>query len=452
MSETPKSPKDLNEFLAAPEGMSDAERERLEERRRHDDARRKRERWRKRKTKPTLEEILANIVEVAECPERNPNGYKRRSIDRRKYELEGDFLIEHVLEHGRFGHVKAMAKLVPTEGDRRLLAARTKSSLREHDQRYFDRWMAPHLNKFPDLVRETQQHKLGAWISDIHSLFGDPFTWLAFADFCDHAQPDVIAFGGDIHDGSEISTHDKPAGFTTGFQLECDVNRAMVTEIRRIAPRARLLYLPDNHFTDRVVRHLTQTDKALSGLRSMRIDRLLELDGLEVELVHRGSFLAPTGHESDVGRKTLWGQLQLTHGTKVGQHPAQAELMEWLDLSRPKGAQLHGISGHVHRLNTAIGPKSGIRQVGWTSAHCACIDEAALYYVKGNAPAWSRGFVIFEKGRKALQVNDVRTDFGEAFANGWSIEQKKKLPTGIEPVRRWWLRRYREDLKAYTAS
>jgi hypothetical protein len=126
--------------------------------------------------------------------------------------------------------------------------------------------------------------------------------------------------------------------------------------------------------------------------------------------------------------------------------------MEWIELGLPKGSQGHGISGHVHRFSEVIGSKSGIRTMGWTTSHCGCIDEAALYYVKGNVPAWSKGFVIAEKGRKAMEVNGVRTDFGEAFARGWSIRQKGKLPEGIEPVRKWWLKRYAKELKEYAAE
>lgn len=259
----------LDDFLSAPDSVKLNEREmqKLIERKLREDARLKRERWRKTKVRPTLEDILADIIAVAECEERNPRGYTQRSIDRRRYELHGEYLIEHVLEHGTFGHLKSMAKLLPSVGDRRLLQARTKASLREHDQRYYDRYFAPYIDRFPELSRETEKGQLLAWISDIHSLFGDPFTWLAFIDFLEHAQPNVVCFGGDIHDGSEISTHDKPSGFTTGFQLELDVNRAMVSEVRRILPKAIIIYLPDNHFTDRAVRHFTQTDPMLSGDR-----------------------------------------------------------------------------------------------------------------------------------------------------------------------------------------
>tara|TARA_R110002153_G_scaffold9324_1_gene38593 strand:+ start:478 stop:1830 length:1353 start_codon:yes stop_codon:yes gene_type:complete len=442
----------LDEHLAAPDSVRNNEKEmaKLLERNLRDEARLKRERWHKKKGKPTLEDILADIVEVAESEEKNPRGHQQRSINRRRYELHGQYMIEDVLEHGTFGHLKSMAKLQPSTADRRLLLKRTKDSLLAHDHRYFDRYIAPYVDLYPELTRVTQKSKQVVWYSDSHSFFGDPFTWLAFLDFIASSQPEVVCLGGDTNDGSMISNHDHPPGFGAPFQQENDLQRAQVREIRRLCPNARILMIPDNHWTDRIVRYMTQISSALSGVRSMRIDKLMGLEESGAEIVHRGSFLAPKGHEADVGRKTLWGQLQLTHGTKTGRFPAMAELMDWVDLGLPKGAHGLGLSGHVHRRQQVIGPNSGLRRMSWVSTHCACTDYGALYFVKGNAPAWSRGFEIVDKGAKAIQSVGVDTTSGEAFAHGWRYEAKKGLPKAPNAVKKWWLKRYKSDFLEFS--
>lgn len=440
----------VEKFLSAPEEVvaDESELKKIQDRKARDAARVERERASKSKDRPTLEDILGDVVRVAEDEETNPY-HEFRSISRRRYELYGHYPIEYVLEHGRFEHVKKMAGLVPTVGDQRLLHARTLDSLREHDQRYFQRYLWPYVDQFPELKRATDQSKLVAWISDTHSLFMDPFTWLAFLDFLDHAQPDVVVWGGDHIDGSEISTHPKPYGFSTKLQVELDFFRAMLEEAREVCPRARFVWTASNHWTDRIVRHLTQTDPALANLRSMRIDKQLNLDNLDIELAHGGSFLAPPGQEDDVPRATLWEQIQVTHGTKTGKFPAMAELLEWVDMGLPKGSHGAGISGHVHRFQQVVGPHSGLRHMSWTCAHGAVIDEVAKYYVKGNRPAWSRGFVIAEKGRRAVNVTGVDTTLGECFANGWSFEKKGRYPNGVEDTRKFWLRRYKQRMKSY---
>lgn len=452
MTEEPKP--GLDDFLAAPDNVTANEKElkKLLERKLREDARLKRERWKKSTTRPTLEDILADIIEVAECEERNPRGHEQRSINRRRYELHGKYLIEHVLEHGTFGHLKQMAKLLPTGTDRRLLLKRTKDSLLAHDQRYFQRHIAPYIDTHPELTRETQKSKQLVWYSDSHSFFGDPFTWMAFLAFIETSQPEAVALGGDVNDGSMISSHPHPPGFGAHFQDENDLQRAQVREIRRVCPNTVILMIPDNHWTDRIVRYMTQVSPALAGLRSMRVDKLMGLDESDVEIVHRGSFLAPKGHEADVGRKTLWGQLQLTHGTKTGKFPAMAELMDWVQMGLPKGAHGLGLSGHVHRRQQVNGPNSGLRRMGWVSTHCACTDYGAIHYVKGNAPAWTRGFEIVDKGSKAIQSVGVDTTAGEAFAHGWRYEAQKGLPKSPAAVEKWWRKRYAADFREFASE
>jgi len=427
---------------------NERELKKIKERKARDEARLKRERAGKAQTPPSLEDILADVVRVAEDEDANPY-HEFRSISRRRYELFGHYPIEFVLQHGRFEHIKQMAGLVPTVGDQRLLHVRTLDSRREHDARYYQRYLLPYVDLFPELRRATEKSKLLAFISDTHSLFMDPVTWLAFLDFIDHAQPDVIVWGGDHIDGSEISSHPKPYGFSTKLQVELDFFRAMLEEARELCPNSRFVWTASNHWTDRIVRHLTQTDPALANLRSMRIDKQLNLKELDIELAHGGSFLSPPGQEDAVPRATLWEQIQVTHGTKVGKFPAMAELLDWVDMGLPKGSHGAGISGHVHRFQQVIGPNSGLRHMSWTCSHGGVIDEVAKYYVKGNRPAWSRGFVIAEKGRRAINVTGVDTTLGECFANGWSFRKTGRYPSGVEDTRKFWLKRAKARMASY---
>lgn len=425
----------VERFLAAPEEVVTNEREleKLVARKHQDAARLERERRSKLKQEPTLEDLLADMVRVAEDSATNP-WHEFRAISKRRYELYGHYPVEKLLQHGYFEHLKTMAGLADGEGDRMLLRARTHKSKREHDQRYVDRYIAPHYNKFPELRRQTSKAQMAVWISDTHSMFMDPFTWLAFLAFIEDAQPDVIVWGGDHVDGSEISSHPQIPGHTLPFQVELDCLNAMWVEARERCPRARFIWIESNHFMPRFVRFLTQHAKTLSSMRTLRMDKILDFEGLDVEVIQPGTFLSPKGQEDRRPAIKLWDRLVSTHGTIVSKHQAQGELLHW-------GAS--GWSGHCHRDQIALSPTAGLRLERWLSCPGATIDEAAKYYVKGNVPAWSRGFAIAEMMRGALQLTPVITTEGVCMAHGFYYQHKGKLPTGVVPVRKFWEKRWK---------
>lgn len=401
----------------------------LRERTARDAARQARERYGKKSVRPTLEDLLADIVRVAEDEATNP-WHEFRAISRRRYELYGHYPVELLLEHGRFEHVKAMAGLQPGRGDRRLLLAREEQSIGAHCARYARRWLLPHVGKFPALSRERSGSRLALAIGDTHSLLMDPFAWESFAEFAEHSQPEAILWVGDHVDGSEISRFPKVPGFTVSLQEELDCQRAMMRELRGRCPRARFVLVPDNHFWDRLVSYLTQSAPALANLRSMRIDQLLDLRELEVELAPSGSWLAPGADKRPAFR--LWDRLLVTHGTRLGAHPAYAELAAWGQ---------SGVSGHVHRHQLAMGGTPATRGEQWMCLPGGVIDQAARHYVKGPEPAWSRGWGVVESCGRALRLTPVAVD-DHAMADGWCMERPKGLPEGLEDVRAYWRKRW----------
>ena len=428
---------DVSKFLSAPEDIIDNPRELAKalDRKARDAARLQRERASKRKGVPTLEDILSDVVRVAEDEDTNPQA-EFRSISKRRYELYGHYPIEYVLEHGTFAHVLQMAGLAQTPTTGRMLKSRTETSLKAHDRRYYTRYIAPHSNKFPELRRATQKAQQVVFISDTHSFFADPFTWNAFLGFITDSQPEIICFGGDLIDGSMISTHPKPPGFGAPLQLELDLFVAQAKEVREACPNARLIHIASNHWTDRMVRHLTQVDPVLSGLRSMRFDQLVPYDEIGMECHMGGSFLAPEGQEEGEGSVRLWDNLLvLTHGTRVGKYPAEAELNVW---------GTNGVSGHVHRGQIMKGSTNATRHLTWACSPAGVADACAKYYVKSPGPAWQRGFTVINKGRKSLQFTTADTTQNECYVDGFYYDaSKRKHPTGVDELKKYWLRRYK---------
>lgn len=434
MSDTPEDK--VEQFLSAPEEVVSDPREaaKLKDRKERDRARKARERAGKRKGKPSLEDILTDVVRVAEDEEHNPH-HEFRSVSKRRYEVYGLYPIEDVLQYGRFETVKQMAELSDSVGDRMLLNARSNRTLQSHDRRYIQRYIQGHINKFPELQRATAKAKMGVFISDTHSAFCDPFYWESFLAFAEDAQPDLIGLVADHVDGSEISGHDKVPGFTLPLQVELDLFKAQVTEIReRLGDKVRIVLVGDNHFFDRLTRYLTQVSRALAGLRSLRIDQLMGLGDLDIELAMGGSFVSPEGQEDKRPFIRLWDRFNMTHGTALGKFPAMGELMNW---------GTSGISGHVHRDQIIRGPVASLRDEQWMCLGSGVIDEVAKYYVKGAGPSWSRAWGIMEMMNGHIQFTSVDVSNRVAMAHGWYYTAAKSLPnSGVQKVRKFWGRRY----------
>lgn len=432
-----KSPEEkVEQFLSAPEEVVADPREaaKLKDRKERDRARKARERAVKRKGKPSLEDILSDVVRVAEDEEHNPY-HEFRSISQRRYEIYGEWPIEYVKEYGRFETVKQMAELSDSVGDRMLVNARSAKTLREHDSRYIRRYIQPHINKFPELQRATAKAKMGVFISDTHSLFMDPFYWESFLAFCEDAQPDMIGMAADHIDGSEISTHPHVPGFTMPLQTELTMQKMMVKEMReRLGYDVRIVLVGDNHWFDRMTRYLTQVARALAGLDSLRIDKLMGLDELEVELAMGGSFVSPEGQEDKRPFIRLWDRFNMTHGTALGKFPANGELMSW---------GTSGVSGHVHRDQIVRGNVASLRDEQWMCLGSGVIDEVAKYYVKGAGPSWSRAWGVIEMMGGHLQMTSVDVTNRVAMAHGWYYKARPNLPyKGVEKVRDFWRKRY----------
>lgn len=425
----------VESFLAAPEATVRDERERakLVQRKKQDDARLAREAASKSKDRPSQEDILADLVRVAEDEETNPF-HKFRSLSQRRYELYGHYSIERVLELGRFEHLKQQAGLATTIGTRMLLNVRTERSLDAHDERYMRRYLLPHVNKFPELGRAATGWKSGLVISDLHGFYLDPFTWNAFLWAAEHLCPDVVYFNGDVIDGLEISTHPKVPGASVPLQMEFDLVRELMREMRATVPaKTRIVWGAGNHFLDRMTRYMTQVARAHAGLRGMRIDKLVELDDLDIELVQGGSFCSPKGQESQKPRKVLWDHYLMTHGTKLGATPAYQELQQW---------GMSGTSGHVHRAAVHYGATRAHAALTWMSTPMACVDDAGKWYIK-DVSGWQQGFGVFyvhgESGR--VHHYPVITDGQRAMVEGETYEAGE-LPTEEKAVREYWTKRF----------
>jgi hypothetical protein len=375
--------KSLNEFLAAPATVLEDKRERAKavERKAKERANAARLLAAKSKTPPSVEDLLADIVRVADDEATNP-WHEFRSISRRRYELFGHYPVLCVdRQFGTFAHAKEVAGLADQAGTRLWRRKRAQDSREEHAARYFKRYIAPYVAG-AEASRALRKPYLLLSISDTHSQFLCPFVWTAFLQAIRDLKPDGVLLNGDVMEGSEISSHPKIPGWTQSLQSELTFQREMYRQIREVHD-GDLFSTGGNHdIVDRLARYLTQVATALAGVPDLRADRLMGLDKYDVQLLHGGTIVSPAGTDDAKPGFLLFGFYRVHHGTLLGQDPARAEL---------RAAGRSGQSGHVHRAALAYGTTERDEGLSWMCTPMGARHEVGRAYIKGSNTGWQRG-------------------------------------------------------------
>lgn len=424
-----KAKKRVDELLAAPDvtAKNEAELKKYRARKSHERARAAQQRQRKSKKRPTIEDMLADLVRVAE--DENVNlWHETRTLGRKLYERHGDFLIEQVLEQfGQFNHALEVAGLRDQEGTRLKHAARAIASRKEHAVRYVERYVHPYVAKQAD-YRELHQPYLLLSISDTHATFLDPFTWHCFLSAIRDLKPDGVLLNGDVYDLNEISRHPKVPGQSVEMQIELDFGREMCRQIRAMGFKGDLWMNGGNHDLDRLAMYLTQVAPALSGLRTLRMDELLGLEEHNVKLMMGGTIASPVEQEHDEQGFLMFGFYRPHHGTKLGQSPALAEL-------RASGRS--GQSGHVHRADMAYGCTEKDKGLSHMCTPMGCTERVGRNYIKSPNKAWQKGFgVCWLYPDEDVHQYPVLTDRDRCTVEGHIYTRTPNLPDP-DPLTLW---------------
>jgi hypothetical protein len=374
----------VDEFLAAPETLrqDEQERRRAHERKAKQAAEQARILAGKAKQRPTVEQMLADVVRVAEDAETNP-WHAFRSISRRRYELFGHFPVQFLdAEFGTFTHALEVAGLRDQVGTMLWRRKRAETSRHDHASRYFARYVAPYV---ADRERRLSSAYLLLSISDTHGSMLDPFVWLAFLQAIRDLRPHGVLLNGDIIDDGGISRHVQPRDWTQSLASELAFQRQMIAHLRSVHDGDLWLTGGNHDLGDRLPRYLTQCAPALVGLPSLRIDELLGLREFDVRLMLGGSTLSPAGTEDAKPGFLLFGHYRVHHGTALGQSPAIAEL---------RSAGRSGQSGHVHRASVAYGTNERDEALSWMSTPMGARHEVGRAYIKGTNTGWQRGIGV----------------------------------------------------------
>jgi len=201
-------------------------------------------------------------------------------------------------------------------------------------------------------------------LNDLHIPFHDEKVVELQLKFCKELQPEIIIID-EWHDFYVVSKYDTNPKRHHALQEEIDIAEKYLARLRKYCPKARIILLDSNHL-DRLRKYLWSMARALSSLKALEIEELLNLRKYNVEF------------KSDFTYKGVFYK----HGTVVRKFSAYTAKGEF------EKENMSGVSGHTHRLGLYFHTlRSG--QYWWMESGCACKLDAE--YIEGVAN-WQQGF------------------------------------------------------------
>lgn len=357
-----------------------------------------------------------------------PHSVFGRTAGRQRYRELGHYAERLVtVAFGTHTQFRAEAGLGDTRTERRG-AARAASLRQEHHVRkYYEQHIEPfQLDPYQKFSRKGVHSVVFA--SDWHSSRTDPFARRVFLDFVAWASPDIVFFGGDVTEFADFSSHRQfPGHFDMSAADEVEYTRKHIYEpTRKALPNARLITSIGNH-EYRLVRYIADRASELSGMYGMNLVDLLGLRDMEIGLVCRSNFLAPTSkmRKNDVAEN--WMILEdcyaMLHGNFTGPN-ANAQHF--------KRFQMSGVNGHSHSPSQSYFQSLKVGPCCWTTAPMMAGPAVGYDYVS-TPNQWQSGFVYATVDNRTKEVQQHIITVGESatFAGRtWRINDEEKKARG----------------------
>lgn len=205
-------------------------------------------------------------------------------------------------------------------------------------------------------------------LNDWHIPFEDERVVELELAFCKELQPEIIIID-EWHDFYVVSKYDTNPKRHHALQEEIDIAEKYLKRLRSYCPKARIILLDSNHL-DRLRKYLWHQARALSSLRALDIEQLMNLREHRVEF------------KKDFTYKGVFYK----HGTVVRKFSSYSAKGEF------EKEDMSGVSGHTHRLGLYL-QTTRAGDFFWMESGCACRKDAE--YIEGIAN-WQSGFTMVE--------------------------------------------------------
>jgi len=209
-------------------------------------------------------------------------------------------------------------------------------------------------------------------------------------------QPEVIVLDGDVIDFYQISRFISSDERISTIQNDIDQATDFMSDIKRLAPRSRFIFIPGNH-EDRLWKYIATESAALSNLSALKLENLLQLKALGFEFYNSKKNVL------------LLNDLNIIHGYIVRKHAGYSAKAMLDDLG------MSCMQGHTHRVGI-VGKTLGDRTIyGYEIGHCS--DVSKLDYAR-KGQNWQNGFAIVTLANNTHYCNLVTVNNNKAFIHG----------------------------------
>jgi hypothetical protein len=214
--------------------------------------------------------------------------------------------------------------------------------------------------------------------NDFQVPFHDPKCLALLNLFLEREQPAWLILNGDFQDFWEISSFDLVPRGGKRFLREIEIGKGILTEFRRILPRARITWIEGNH-EFRLRKYLMRNARELYGLKSLSVAELFSLPKLRIEYVpcHKSA-------SKFTDNFIRVGDLHVGHWDTVAQQGGSAARL----LVESKGVSV--LQGHTHRFGAHARTTVDGRVLLGIENFCMCQRRAG--YV--SYPNWQQGFSV----------------------------------------------------------
>jgi len=237
-----------------------------------------------------------------------------------------------------------------------------------------------------------------------------------------NVQPNLIVCNGDNLDFPELSKYRLTPAYAQTMQQSLDRAALLASQLRRAAPKAKIVWLAGNH-EERLPNYILDNAKAAFGIKKandvsswpvMSVPFLCNFDKHKVEYI-------PAYPAGD-----FWinDNLKVIHGNKVKSSGSTAHM--YLN-----SQNISVIYGHIHRIETAYKTRQeahGPKTVMAGSAGCLCRVDGAVPSTNGGTDLDGRPVKLNENWQQGLGIVQYETTGEQRFSwnvipilNGWAL-------------------------------
>jgi len=240
------------------------------------------------------------------------------------------------------------------------------------------------------------KYKKVLFVPDIHAPYHDNKAINAMLAYAKWFKPDVVIYLGDLVDFYAVSSFVKDPIRRVQLQKEIDSAVDVLKRIDAVCNGSVKYFLRGNHEA-RLQKYLWTQAAELSGLRDLKLEKLLKFDELGIK------------YKKD-GRMKFRGMI-LKHGDIVRKFSAYTAKGEF------ESSGISGVSCHTHRLARYTQTNEAGDFI-WME--CGCLCKLNAEYMNGKTPNWQQGFGVgyYKEGSRRFHLEIVPIIKGKAMYGG----------------------------------